>query len=415
MRVAVVVLGDLGRSPRMQYHALALAESGARVDVVAYAGSEPLRTLREHPRVCLHLMAAPAPATSSRLGFIARSLIRVVAQTFRLSWLLCVDIDRPDVFLVQNPPSVPALPLALLASRLRSARLIIDWHNFGYTMIALRLGSSHPVTRMMRWCERVFGRRADANLCVSQAMAATLADDFGVRDAAVLYDRPAEVFRPVPRDERRALLDRLDLGFPTDNGRRPAVIVSPSSWTADEEIAMLLDAAVECDRMTGHGADQSFPDLLILLTGRGPLRAEFERRIERLSLRRIRFRTMWLSAEDYSLMLGAADVGVCCHRSSSGLDLPMKIADMFGAALPVCAYDYGACLREMVREGENGLLFSDSAELARHLHALLRGFPDNTPLLDKLRNNLAAARPISWSAGWKMEAEPVFTRQRPAV
>ena len=34
MRAAVVVAGDLGRSPRMQYHAHALAASGVEVSVI---------------------------------------------------------------------------------------------------------------------------------------------------------------------------------------------------------------------------------------------------------------------------------------------------------------------------------------------------------------------------------------------
>ena len=37
-RVCIVVLGDIGRSPRMQYHALSLAKEGWQVDLVGYGG-----------------------------------------------------------------------------------------------------------------------------------------------------------------------------------------------------------------------------------------------------------------------------------------------------------------------------------------------------------------------------------------
>lgn len=36
--VQIVVLGDLGRSPRMQYHALSVAKNGGKVRLVGYVG-----------------------------------------------------------------------------------------------------------------------------------------------------------------------------------------------------------------------------------------------------------------------------------------------------------------------------------------------------------------------------------------
>lgn len=37
----VLVLGDIGRSPRMQYHALSIAKHGGSVELIGYNGTHP--------------------------------------------------------------------------------------------------------------------------------------------------------------------------------------------------------------------------------------------------------------------------------------------------------------------------------------------------------------------------------------
>ena len=64
---------------------------------------------------------------------------------------------------------------------------------------------------------------------------------------------------------------------------------------------------------------------LLLVTGKGPQRAAYQRLMQQQDLRRVAFRTLWLEPEDYPRLLGACDMGVCLHTSSSGLDLPMKV------------------------------------------------------------------------------------------
>jgi beta-1,4-mannosyltransferase len=198
----------------------------------------------------------------------------------------------------------------------------------------------------------------------------------------------------------------------TRNPDRPALLVSPTSWTADEDFAVLLDAVRQCDDMIrAHEVamgERSFPPLLILITGRGPLRRHYEAQIACLALRKIHLRTLWLAAEDYPLLLGAAEMGLCLHRSSSGLDLPMKLADMFGSGLPVCALDYGPCLAEQVQHGVNGLLFTTSGQLAEQLYTLFQGFPDDSLLLHQLRRNVSALACQRWVDGWRAVAQPVF-------
>ena len=181
-------------------------------------------------------------------------------------------------------------------------------------------------------------------------------------------------------------------------------MVSPTSWTRDEDFDVLLEAVRRCEALV---AGRPFPDVLVLLTGRGARRAGFEAAAAALPGRRIHVRTLWLEPDDYPSALGAADLGLCLHRSASGLDLPMKIADMQGAGLPVCALDYGPCLDEMLRHDDTGLRFADAGALARQWVDLLARFPA-TPWLDRLRANVLKAREVTWRAGWDAEAREVL-------
>jgi beta-1,4-mannosyltransferase len=387
----------------MQYHAEALAAHEVDVDVVACAGSTLHAELRDHPRITFHLLPPARERAWPRALLLPVAACRAVLQALRLVWVFLVVIRKPDVILVQNPPAVPTLLVALAAARVRGARLVIDWHNLAWAVLALGIGARNPIVALARWYERALGRRADAHLAVSDALRAALASRWGLTPISVLRDRPAARFAPLAPAARtmwrRRLADTLGL-----SGRDPALVVSPTSWTRDEDFALLLDAVRAAERLV---AERSFPDVLVLLTGRGARRAGFETLAATLPGRRFHVRTLWLEPDDYPTVLAAADLGLCLHRSASGLDLPMKIADMQGAGLPVCALDYGPCLDEMLRHDDTGLRFRDAAALARQWVDVLGAFPA-TPRLDRLRTNVLKVREVSWRAGWDAEAREVL-------
>ena len=77
--------------------------------------------------------------------------------------------------------------------------------------------------------------------------------------------------------------------------------------------------------MQAAASNGDLPGLLIAVTGKGPQKAMYEQKMQELRLKHVAFRTLWLEAADYPLLLGSADVGVNMHTSSSGLDLPMKV------------------------------------------------------------------------------------------
>jgi len=411
MRAVVVALGDLGRSARMRYHAQALAANGVDVDLVGLEGTPLPRAITEESRITVHRIAPPrfrARGGMTGSSYAVAGLLGAARVSFRL-WRTLKRLPRPELVLVQNPPAFPTLAVVWFSLRRRGVRFVIDWHNLGYTLLQLHLGQWHPAVRLARWFERRDARRADANLSVSRGLAAFLESRFHVKHAQVLYDRPASAFAPIERADRerfrQALFSRLGIRAST-----VGFIVCPTSWTEDEDFDVVIDAVMHLEeRVRGWEAGNSarrFPELVILVTGDGARRAEFERRFAGLPARRIQLRARFLEPEDYPRVVGSADLGLCLHRSSSGLDIPMKIADLFGAGVPVCALDYGACLAERVRHGDNGLLFSTGRQLADVIFDLFEQFPGDQKALDRLRNGARKLARPTWEEGWTREARP---------
>lgn len=481
----------------MQYHALSLAnQAKLEVDVIAYSGSEPHAALTHNSHIHLHLMRTRLPGGLPRVLYLFALPLKLAIQMFTLFWILCFRIPAPDFFLVQNPPSIPTFTIVGWVCWLRKAAFVIDWHNFGYTILGMSLGASHPFVRLYFWYEKKYGKMADGHLCVTKAMQHELEHNWDIQ-ATVLYDRSPEYFHPTSTEEKHELFCRLHLhivqplGIQSDNSssfpsrhsenktimlqqvhdhlissrnvsdedqlqatlftgcstsvegkenhegvhegkqvwlleNRPALIVSSTSWTVDEDFSILLEAAVcydrrvcallgEEDSLSGanvqfKAAVGPFPGLLIIVTGKGPMREEYEKRIQKLRLKRVAFVTMWVSAKDYPLLLGSADLGVCLHTSSSGLDLPMKVVDMFGCGLPVCAVSY-SCIDELVQNGLNGRLFSTSSELADQFLDLFKGFPHECNALNELRiGALASGSSSRWADEWGKNVLPLISQ-----
>jgi len=182
------------------------------------------------------------------------------------------------------------------------------------------------------------------------------------------------------------------------------LLVSSTSWTPDEDFSLLLEALVE------YATAGPENPILAIITGRGPQKAEYEQKIKHLSdqgkLPNIQILTAWLSMEDYATLLSCADLGICLHMSSSGVDLPMKVVDMFGAGLPVAAYSKYASFGELVKEGQNGCGFETSSELAVILMRLC-----SSSGVDELRYLRAGAEKegsLRWDEEWDRVVARLF-------
>ena len=387
----------------MQFHAVSLAQAGGDVDLVGLEGTAVHAAVASEPHITDHRLADGL--FKSRAGggvgrFVVLSAFRVIAQAWALYWKLS-RLPRPDVILVQNPPAIPTLAVAWFVARRRRARLILDWHNLSHTIAAVRLGETHRAVRAVARSERRWARRADGHLTVSKALAEWLQREYGVR-AAVLYDRPLRSFERPDAAKARGLWAKLAAQGVLPDGRVP-LAVCPTSWTPDEDFDLLLEALERAERTLAGGAR-----LALVLTGRGALRETFEARLSKRTLSAITVRTVWLEPEDYLVMIGMADLGLCLHQSSSGLDLPMKLADFRGPGVPVAAYDYAPVLSEVLTNGNEGFTFKDPGQLAHVLVALAKGSAESGGPVARSRQWLEAHPSGRWEDQWRDVAAAVF-------
>jgi len=422
MHAAVVVLGDIGRSPRMMNHAVSLANAGFQVSLIGYAESEPPLAVRENQNITVR--GIPPPWKLPRNPKIAYILLAPIAALTRALTLFCTILQggNKGVILVQNPPSIPTLLVARVYSWfVDGSALIIDWHNYGYTIMETT-GAPRALIKLASVFEHLLGPTADGHLCVSEAMCKDLARNWQIRGARVLYDRAPARFHQRSEEVKRALIQRLereegimryaDFYNEDDTPRadRPPILVSSTSWTPDEDFDMLFAALRNLDMMllsksAMGGAPQ--PSMQLIITGKGPLRAKFEALLKTSPLSKIDVWTVWLKADDYPALLGCAQLGICLHTSSSGLDLPMKVVDMIGSGVPSLAVRYN-CIEELVSHGKTGLLFSDSKQLAQQIQQVVGSFPYDTEKLDSMRDRLQSEHGVRWEEEWHRSAAPVI-------
>ncbi|XP_073398882.1 chitobiosyldiphosphodolichol beta-mannosyltransferase isoform X1 [Dendrobates tinctorius] len=427
--VCVLVLGDLGRSPRMTYHGLSLVRNGFTVTLAGFRETEPHSDVLNNPKIKIHQLT---DFKVLRVGpRLLRYVLKVAVQAVQLFWEL-VKMDAPYFILLQNPPGLPAIAVTWLFCLLRRCQLIIDWHNYGYSIMSLTNGPRHPIVRVAKWYEKIFGRLSSYNFCVTNAMKEDLLQNWRIK-AITLYDKPAAIFKETPVElqhllfmklavdytpfkarlesneahiERSAFTEKnLTSGAVTFSEGRPALLISSTSWTEDEDFSVLLSALQDYDSFIINGC--KLPSLVCVITGKGPLKEYYCNLINELQLENIQICTPWLEAEDYPILLGSADLGVCLHKSSSSLDLPMKVVDMFGCCLPVCAVNF-QCLHELVKHNENGLTFEDSKELAAQLKMLFMAFTSKVSKLQEFRQNLRDSKQMRWDESWDQTVLPVL-------
>lgn len=427
----ILVLGDIGRSPRMCNHAVSLADEGFDVTVIGYGGSTPNSQVTTSPNIKIKNLRPFPQWMSNWLPRPVSLFLKVFWQLFTI-FLSLPFLSGPSFILMQNPPTIPTLIVTYFYTLIhRRTKLVLDWHNYGYSILELSFDSQrHPLVMLAEKIEAFFGPRVDAAFCVSKAMKRDLYNKWSI-DATVLYDRPLASFQPSSVEEKHNLFMKLSEHYPEVSGEdefstaftetseddgsirlkanRPAILVSSTSWTPDEDFSILFEALEKYESHCHTMPSSSLPDLVCVITGRGPQKEYYRELIQNQEWQHIKVIMPWLEPQDYPIMLGSADLGVCLHTSSSGVDLPMKVVDMFGCGLPVAAKNFPA-LPELVKNGINGHLFDHPEEL---FDIIIQWFDDFTNLSYERRRrpyirHLERYRTNTWPDYWKAVALPIL-------
>ncbi|WKX99128.1 hypothetical protein Q1695_014196 [Nippostrongylus brasiliensis] len=478
----------------MCYHAYSLAtQLDYDVSLVGYLDSIPHPLIHNNEHI-KYVPLSPPPDRIAKLPEAVQLPLKFLWTFIVLSWALLFRVSWDvKLILMQNPPALPTMFVCWVVSRVKSAKFVIDWHNYMWSVIKDKSGIEQltlprlveeevegkesnkdtvvrrKITRedreaavaasrrkrqnssgekkerktfkrryiewVYRW-EGACGRRADAGLCVTRSMREDLQRAWGVH-AAVFYDRaPSCTFRSFTLNDKHELLLRLGL---SSNGQvfaanpaedttrfsirdpstrqvrarddRPLLMISSTSWTPDEDFQILLDAVKKYNDVAAINRSSTpatrLPTIVLVITGRGPLKDYYMEKIQRMKMEYVEVHTPWLESQDYPLMIATADLGVSLHTSTSGLDLPMKVVDMFGAGIPVLAKRFN-CIGELVQDGQNGYLFDTATDLFQHLFALATGFPTHSKKLHELKQFVLDEGLPSWEENWATVAKPIL-------
>lgn len=99
--------------------------------------------------------------------YLLYAVLRILIQILQLVWVF--QSEHYDYVIMQNPPCVPLMSvLAMLkVTKLNKQKVIIDWHNYGYSIMRVN-GVNKALVFIAKVYEMTFGKIAgDYHLCVS--------------------------------------------------------------------------------------------------------------------------------------------------------------------------------------------------------------------------------------------------------
>ena len=137
------------------------------------------------------------------------------------------------------------------------------------------------------------------------------------------------------------------------------------------------------------------------------------KKVSEAKLKYFDVKSIWLDSDDYPKLLSLVDLGISLHYSSSGIDLPMKVVDMFSGCLPAASIYYDTIV-ELVEENKNGFLFKNEKDLCKILKNVIIEYSltGKCQKIDKYRENLHKDLDKNdWVSQWKQRVIPSLKKK----
>lgn len=272
--------------------------------------------------------------------------------------------------------------------RARGGRLVFYARHLRLALTAARNGRGPLVVELHRFEEqaRRAARAADAVVAITTPLRDRLVQAFGLEVPAVVIPDAVDLerFRP-----------------PCEAGPPRLVYVGQlQEWKGVDVLIRALSALPGVTALVVGGR-----------RGEDPRRRALQDLASRLGVaERIEW-TGFLPQTEIARRLRRGDVGVVTTRAELGQDIaasPLKLFEYMAAGLPVAASDMPS-LRDVVRPGENGMLFGegDPQALAREVRAILEP--------ETYRRLSAASRDEAQGHSWTARAQRILDLVEPLV
>jgi len=269
---AILVLGDLNRSPRMLNHSKAISDLLTDINEVSLIGFNGgcLRSdISNDNKIKTYYISDTINHIVKKLPrflFILSALLKIIFQMISLVWILMFKIPRPKFLILQNPPGIPAIYICSIICFMRRTTFIIDWHNYGYTILDVNKRNK-IIVYIAKLYEKFYGKCSKINFCVSDKMKEHLKDNMGI-DAIALPDRAMpNVFKRLNMNDSHIFFNKyfkdeketvnisniftdtnITNNSVTFKKNRPILMLSSTSWTPDEDFNLLLEAFIICEK-----------------------------------------------------------------------------------------------------------------------------------------------------------------------